>query len=164
MKITFAPELRATRGQLRSGGEHGTPVHAGSFLRRREMVLDEELLEQPAELMRILGHELFHFVWRRLDNGTRRQWEDLLAAEWHAETKGELGFSAESRKNSLSGGDVESRSRRWREYVCESFCDTAGWMFAAESDAHEEFTLARRARRQRREWFAELLRRERLPI
>ena len=43
---------------------------------RREVVLDSELLEQPAELMRILAHELFHFVWRRLDNRARRQWEE----------------------------------------------------------------------------------------
>jgi len=35
------------------------------------MVLDSELLSSPGELARILIHELYHFVWWRLDNATR---------------------------------------------------------------------------------------------
>lgn len=164
MKITFAADLRASRGQLESGGKRGTPVHAGSFLLRREMVLDEELLDQAPELMRILAHELFHFVWRRLDNATRLEWERILTGEWNAKVKGELGFSADSRKNSLSLADVKGRTRRWREYACESFCDTAAWMFSPLEEKHEEFTLSKRARPARRRWFVGLLQREKLPV
>lgn len=164
MKITFAADLRASRGKLKSGGPHGTPVHAGSFIGRREMVLDSELLDHGAELVRILTHELFHFAWRRLDNQTRRDWETILSAEWTAGVRGELGFSAESRKNSLTEVDIRTRSRRWREYACESFCDTAAWLFFPQRLKHDEFTLGAKARRQRNRWFHELLAREKLPI
>jgi hypothetical protein len=40
----------------------------------------------------------------------------------------------------------------WRRYACESFCDSAAWLFAGLRD-HDEFTLALRFRRQRARWF-----------
>jgi len=49
-----------------------------------------------------------------------------------------------------------SRSRRWREYACESFCDSAACLLGGAGD-HEEFTLARRVRENRRRWFQSLL-------
>jgi len=161
VNIAFQPDLRAHRGRLTSGaGERGQPVHAGAFLRERRVVLDAELLEHAPELLRILTHELFHFVWRRLDNATRRSWEQVLAAEGTAR---ELGWSAEWRRRELTPGDMARRSKRWREYCCEAFADTAAWMFSAGA-AHEEYTLERKHRARRRAWFRHLMKERKLPL
>jgi hypothetical protein len=156
IRVRFARQLSARRGRLLSEVAAGTPVHAGTFLRRREIVLDAELLKNPCELGRIVVHELFHFVWPRLDNLTRRSWEALLEAEFRRRARGELGWSAEWRKRELRAADRAQRSRLWREYVCESFCDTAAWLLPG-GRRHEEFTLAPAFRRRRRRWFVRLL-------
>jgi hypothetical protein len=163
LRIRFAPRLSARRGRLLTEKEAGTPVHAGAFLRRRELVLDAELLEKPPELARILVHELFHFVWLRLGTPVRRSWEAVLEAESRGRARGELGWSAEWRKRELTAADRKRRSRRWREYVAESFCDTAAWL-AAAGRGHDEHTLERRWRSPRRRWFRALLERGRLSI
>jgi hypothetical protein len=150
--VGFLPELRAEGGRLRSGGSKGEEVHAGSFIPKRKIVLESGLAGHPRELARVLIHELFHFVWLRAGNPLRRSYELLLQAEMDRRAKGELGWSAESRKRSLTAADRRLRSRRWREYVCESFCDSAAWLFAGLG-AHDEFTLARRFRLARRAWF-----------
>jgi hypothetical protein len=156
IEIAFLPNLRARGGRLRSGkGDRGKEVHAGSFLRERRIVLDSALRTRPRELRRILTHELFHFAWLRLGNPGRREWEALLRSEIQGGVRGELGWSAESVKAALTRADRVSRSRRWREYVCESFCDSAAWLFAAHG-RHEEFTLPAWARRARRECFGRL--------
>lgn len=129
---------------------HG-PVHAGSFLRQRTIALDCT----AREFGRVFVHELFHFVWPRLGNSRRNSFEAVLLGERKARFRGELGWSAEWRKEALTTQDVRSRSRRWREYCCESFCDTAAWLFSGIR-RHPEFTLAGRARLRRRLWFAEL--------
>lgn len=133
-------------------------MHAGTFLRRRLIVLDSALLDRPREFARILAHELFHFAWLRLGNALRREWERLLEGELRRRVRGELGWSAEWRKRELRRGDRRERSRRWREYVCESFCDTAAWLLSG-SGRHGEFTLAGGARRARRAWFSNFFRR-----
>jgi hypothetical protein len=163
IRLRFAPRLSAHRGRLLAEADRGTPVHAGTFLRRREMVLEAELLKRPRELARIVAHELFHFVWLRLDNAARRSWEALLEAEARRRARGELGLSAEWRKRELSGADRRARSRRWREYVCESFCDSAAWVLAA-GRTHEEHTLTQPWRHARRAWFRRLLERPVLSI
>lgn len=101
---------------------------------------------------RILVHELFHFVWVRLSNAIRRDWENLIARELALSTRGELGWSSEWRKARLTPADRQRRTPAWRRYACESFCDTAAWCFAA-LETHDEFTLAARPRRHRRVWF-----------
>jgi hypothetical protein len=126
---------------------HG-PVHAGSFLRERRIVFDCPRSEFP----RIFCHELFHFVWLRAGNGLRREYERLLEDENAAGGRGELGWSAEWRKVMLTAGDVRTRSRRWREYCCESFCDTAAWLYSG-TGRHREFTLADSYCGRRRTWF-----------
>jgi hypothetical protein len=101
---------------------------------------------------RILLHEIFHFVWVRLGNPRRREWEALLAREWKARARGEAGWSAEWRKRALRSDDVAQRTLAWREYCCESFCDTGAWV----GGGHErEVTLAARRRETRRSWFTE---------
>lgn len=159
IEIRFAPSLRAHRGKLLSGAR-GREVHAGSFLRRRRIVLDAALKSHPSELARILIHELFHFAWLRLGNPKRRSFEELLRRET---ADGELGWSSERLKVELDRRDAALRTRRWREYVCESFCDTAAWLISGNR-RHEEFTLAARARRARRTWFERTLLGNRIQI
>jgi hypothetical protein len=163
LRVRFLPDLRAHRGRLRSGGAKGQEVHAGSFVPRREIVLESALAAHPAELTRVLLHELFHFVWLHAGNPLRRSYELLLQAEMRRGARGELGWSAESRKQSLAPADMRRRSRRWRDYVCESFCDTAAWRFAGLR-THEEFTLAPRFRSARREWLRRALAKEELSV
>ena len=127
------------------------PVHAASFLRQRRIVLDCA----RAEFSRILVHEVAHFIWLRLGNPTRRGYEDVVRAEIAGTASGELGWSAEWRKRVLRPDDIDRRTRRWREYCCESFCDTAAWLYS--ETRHEEFTLPARWRQRRRTWFAEVL-------
>jgi len=163
LRIRFVEHPRAHRGRLGTGEGPGTEVHAGSFLRRGEIVLDTELLSSPAELCRILAHELFHFTWLRLGNTARRSYEELIEGECRTRVPGELGWSSELRKRALTARDRRERTRRWRDYLCESFCDTAAWL-AVSGRRHAEFTLPLAQRRRRRAWF--LSRREvnRMPL
>jgi len=117
-------------------------------------VFDAGLAARPAEFLRIFVHEIFHFAWLRLGNPGRRSWEALLRAELAGGARGELGWSAEWRKAELQSRDAARRTRRWREYVCESFCDTAAWVYSGVP-SHREYTLAPRFRERRRRWFAE---------
>ena len=153
IEIAFLPVLRVHRGKLLSGNTvAGREVHAGSFLRQRRVVLDAALKKHPAELDRILTHELFHFAWLRLGNPKRRSYEDLLKREYKTGVEGELGWSAECAKAAITRADSTGRTRRWRDYVCESFCDSGAWLFASPG-RHEEFTLPSSACRARRRWF-----------
>lgn len=110
------------------------------------------MLALRGEFERILVHEMFHFAWVRLGNPLRRDWERLLEAEISRQTPGELGWSAEWRKQKLTPSAIQQRSPAWRRYACESFCDTAAWGFAGLS-SHEEFTLPAKFRRLRAKWF-----------
>jgi len=138
IRIRKARGLRDRRGA----------VHAGSFLRQRRIAFDCTWAEFP----RIFAHEVFHFVWLRAGNPLRLAWEALLRAERDAGALGELGWSAEWRGLALRPGDVAARRRRWREYCCESFCDTAAWLYSGVR-RHPEFTLGTRFRAARRQWF-----------
>lgn len=157
VRVEFRPELTALRGKLLSGAGRGTPVLGGSFLRKRLIVLDSGLRRTPRQLARILVHELFHFVWLRLGNPARRQYEKLVRAEFDRRVRGELGWSAEWRKTQLSARDPGGRTRRWREYACESFCDTAGYLYSGIG-RYNEGTLPASARQARRKWLEDLVR------
>ncbi len=134
---------RASNLRDRSG-----PVHGGAFLRERRILFDCTRAEFP----RIFVHELFHFVWLRAGNPARIAFERLIAAEIEAGARGELGWAAESRKSKLTAADRRARTRRWRDYCCESFCDTAAWLYSGLA-MHPEFTLGTSWRRRRRDWF-----------
>ena len=129
------------------------PHLAATSIPRRVILLDSEVLVRPGEFERILIHELFHFAWVRLSNATRRSWEEVLSSEISGHVSGELGWSAEWRKEKLKAADVRRRSPAWRRYACESFCDTSAWLYAGLR-RHDEFTLASAARRRRKRWFA----------
>lgn len=132
------------------------PHLAATHIPRRVILLDAGLLAQPGEFERILVHEIFHFAWVRLSNQTRRSWEDVLAAEFGAGARGELGWSSEWRKDKLKRSDIRGRTPGWRRYVCESFCDTSTWLWSGLR-RHDEYTLAAAPRRIRRDWFADHL-------
>jgi len=141
-RIEAAPGLRDRYG----------PVHAGAFVRERRIAFDCAAAEFP----RIFVHELFHFAWLRAGNRVRRSYEEVLRGEHRAGARGELGWSAEWRKRALRADDLARRSRRWREYCAESFCDTAAWLYSG-TRRHPEFTLARRHRDFRQQWFIETI-------
>ncbi len=147
------PDLRAGSRKLYSGRPHGQPVYAASFIRKRKMVLDQELERRRRELARIVVHELFHFVWARLGNPVRRSYLALLKKECKTRARGELGWSSELRKTRLQ---IRARSGRranqWRDYACESFCDTAAWLYSGIR-RHPEYKLAARHRKRREAWF-----------
>lgn len=149
--------MRAWRGRLFAGAGPGMEVHAASFIRQRRMVLDRALLAHPPELARILVHELFHFVWVRLSNADRLSWHAVLSRELSRRARGELGWSSELRKSQLPSGAAQARSRLWREYACESFCDTAAFLLSG-IPTHPEFTLKPAFRRGRARWFGEFFR------
>jgi hypothetical protein len=138
---------RAANLRDRSG-----PVHGGAFLRERRILFDCTRAEFP----RIFVHELFHFVWLRAGNPARIAFERLVAAELEAGVRGELGWAAESRKGKLTAADPGDRTRRWRDYCCESFCDTAAWLYSGLA-GHPEFTLGTSWRHRRRAWFESAL-------
>jgi hypothetical protein len=146
------PELagRPIRVEVRrSLGSH----LAATSIPRRLILLDAAVFACRGDFERILIHELFHFAWVRLSNQQRRAWEEVLMHELRARAKGELGWSAEWRKNTLTRADARGRTLRWRRYACESFCDTAAWLFAGLRK-HDEFTLPGPLRGLRRQWFA----------
>ena len=149
MRIEAVRGLRDRRGA----------VHAGSFLRERRIAFDCA----PAEFPRIFVHELFHFVWAQAGNPARLSFEDLV--------EGGTG-GGRARRTGLVRGMAEAgaeprrpapRSRRWREYCCESFCDTAAWLYSGVP-RHAEFTLAGRYRQRRRAWFLDSVEGRRLSI
>jgi hypothetical protein len=143
IKIRYRAGLRDTAGN---------PASAATFVRGRETILDPELQRHPRQHRRVLLHEYFHFAWVRLGNPRRAAWEAFLKVEWNAHARGEAGWSAEWRKQKLSERDVAERSRRWREYCCESFCDTGAFVIDAYSD-RSEITLSAGRRRARVAWF-----------
>jgi hypothetical protein len=146
--LSFLPELSASRGKLLSGStERGQPVYAASFLRERRIVLESSLLERNDELRLILTHELFHFAWLRLGNKSRSGYAALLEDECRSGARCELGESSDVAKSRCSAGP-----KAWRNYACESFCDTAACLYAG-LEAHPAFQLGKRWRKRREDWF-----------
>ena len=139
------------------------PHLAAASVPMRLILLDAEVLLNRGDFERILVHEIFHFAWVRLANHARRSWEQVLAAELGRNARGELGWSAEHRKLRLKPEDVVGRTPAWRRYACESFCDTASWLYAGLS-GHSEFTLAARFSSRRRAWFTTVLEPGPIPI
>jgi hypothetical protein len=148
IEVKFLPALTAHKGKMESGSGRGTEVHAATFPRGRIMVLDSALLKDNEELARIFVHELFHFVWLRLGNARRWEYEKLIHGD-----RAELGWSSELRLNRLAASDRKRRTKRWRTYACESFCDTAAYLFSG-TKRHDEYRLPAAQRRKRAAWFA----------
>ena len=126
---------------LRDGSKSAV---GGADLRRREIHLHPSLRGDERERSRILVHETFQFVWVRLGNPARASWKSHLQNELRLRARGELGYSAEWRKENLP--------KHFNQYACEAFCDTAAWIYAG-FEQHPECTLAARWADRRRKWF-----------
>jgi hypothetical protein len=163
IRVSVRPWLTAHQGGLLSGSKKGMPVNGGSFLRKRSIVLEEQLLRTPQELARIFVHEIFHFAWWRLGNERRKSFERLLIEEMRRGARGELGWSAERIKEKLTPTDRLKRTGRWRQYVCESFCDTGGWAYGSKG-RYSELTLPKMFRNNRRKWLEESIAGRKLKI
>jgi hypothetical protein len=161
--VSFRPMLTAYKGKLLSKSHKGDAVYAGSFLRKRRIVLEEQMLKTPRVLERIFVHEVFHFVWSKLGNRIRLSFEALIRDELDRGVKGELGWSAESLKLKLAPEDLAERTRKWKDYLCESFCDTGGWYFGS-AQRYSEMTLDRNSRAERRRWVRKNLLGTRRPL
>jgi hypothetical protein len=161
VQTTFLPELTAHRGKLLSRADRGTPVYAATYIRRRRMVLEASLLAHPAALRFIFVHELFHFVWVRLGNRMRHEYSDLLSREMARNARGELGESSLVKKAELKRRFESSPScALWRDYICESFCDSAACILTG-APVHDGLKLATRWIAIRRDWFEGYLHHER---
>jgi hypothetical protein len=150
--VRLVAEPHDYRGDLLSGGPRGTPIDGASFLRRREIVLDQALLRRPGRLALILSHEVAHFAWTRLGNPLRWSYQTLLDQELRRSVPGELGWPSALAKQRVTRRDRRMRSRVWRDYTAESFCDTFAWLCSGVR-RHADWTLPDAARRNRRAWF-----------
>ena len=151
IRIFVQPQLTAHRGRLLSRHPHkGVAIHAASFIRERRIVLETQLLRKTRLLRLILVHEIFHFVWARLGNRKRAEYAAIIQHELASGAGGELGESSDVKKTAR--GPVGAPA--WRDYVCESFCDTAAFLYAGVA-GHATFTLAQRWIARRRKWFQE---------
>ena len=140
--------MRAHRGKLGFGPGPGDEVFAASFLARREIVFDTDLLGHAPDFVNVIAHEIYHFVWRRLPNAERIDWGELLRAEARPRHS---GLSSRLRYAAYREGN---RERQWKDYVCEAFCDTA----AALTAPHPIISS------QRKQWFRNLIKKRRLPV
>ena len=154
ISVYTLPALKAHRGKLLTGDSAaaGTEVHAASFIHKREIVLETALLLRPHSLRLILVHEVFHFVWPRLGNPVRQSFVSLLSEELNAGAQGELGESAGVHK---LASQPKNRQTNRRDYICESFCDSAAWLYAGLNSS-SNWTLAARWRKRRQAWFESL--------
>lgn len=152
IQVSFQPQLTAWRGKLLSQGDCGVPVHAASFIRARTIVLEKELLSNFSLLRFIFVHELFHFVWARLGNTRRSEYGRILLNEIQRRARGELGESSEVKKAEVRRLPTpSSRPKLWREYVCESFCDSAASLLCGGC-VHTGLSLAGSRIAIRRQW------------
>lgn len=153
VQVAFRPALTAYNGKLLSRADRGTPVYAAMYIRRRKMVLETSLLAHAAALRFVFVHELFHFAWVRLGNKTREEYSGLLLTEIARRARGELGESSAVKKTELrEHAGVSPSSALWRDYICESFCDSAACIFTGRT-VHEGPNLAKRWRAIRGDWF-----------
>lgn len=157
-------ESPPSENQLPKKTASSSRTHAVSFIPERYVVLDAALFHRRVELGRILYHELCHFLWPRLGNPSREKFAALLVREFRQGIKGELGYSSEWRKAKLTaGGTGQSRrrflGRQWREYVCESFCDTGSFVLLDRERRrnHSEYTLSGMARDRRCSQWSQLV-------
>lgn len=159
--LAFQPNLHSHLGEVVSKTA-GVEIHAACDLRRRTLIMDSALKSDPAEFKRILIHEIFHFAWGRLGNPARASFTRLIETERERGARGELGWSAQRIKETL-GEAPSTVSRKYREYICESFCDTGAWFYSGQPE-HPEATLAQRYSSARARWFAEYFRHRKLSI
>ena len=171
LKITAADGLYVVR-RVVFIGESPLPLengqrdatHAVSFIPERYVVLNADLFHRRVELGRILYHELCHFLWPRLGNPKRRRFQAHIVRELRTGIRGELGYSSEYRKQNIKSTIRQKLSsaanrRRTLDYVCESFCDTGSFVLLGNErrKGHSEYSLSRRALRERLSLWSEMV-------
>lgn len=153
IRVITRAKLIAHRGRLVSPrSASGSAVYAASFVRKRKIILESALLPHPEALRFILVHELFHFVWPRLGNGSRKSFEAVLLEERRCRAGGELGESSGVKKEAWRRGSGAGKRRLWRDYVCECFCDTAAWLYT-NPQGSKTVSLRKCWRDRREAWF-----------
>ncbi len=150
IELETSPELTVRLGLLLVSEAKGTPVHAATFLRDRRIVIETKLLSDCSALRFVLVHELLHFGWLRLGNTLRSQFASLLHREVQSRAAGELGDSSSIAKERWKVRPASPHL--WKNYVCESFCDTGASLYSA---APREAQLAPRWMQRREHWFAQ---------
>ncbi len=131
------------------------------IIRRRVIVLDPDLKKNVREHRRILLHEYFHFVWVRLGNPRRWDWEARLRGEWSAGAQGEAGWSAEWRKKALSDADVTNALAEMARILLRKLLRHGGVYIRARSIRKSR---CRNPGAERgRAWFQAPLRRQEVP-
>lgn len=131
--------------QLRNGDRS---TQAVSYVRERVIVLRQRLFRQRWLGQRLFYHELCHFLWPRLGVRARKRFVQHLRRA--RGLRGELGYSAQYRKSRLPRPGQPGQAA-WREYACESFCDTGAYALARAAGSRPalcgvEFTLGARRR------------------
>ena len=143
--------------QLRNGDRS---TQAVSYVREKVIVLRQRLFRQRWLGQRLFYHELCHFLWPRLGVRARKRFVRHLECERARGLRGELGYSAQYRKARLlrnTGAGAKHlfrtifQGQAWREYACESFCDTGAYALARAAGSRPalrsvEFTLGARRR------------------
>ncbi|MFZ0592841.1 MAG: hypothetical protein WAM39_20440 [Bryobacteraceae bacterium] len=124
-------------------------------MRERRIVLEENLVSEARDLRLIFAHEIYHFAWRRLGNTRRAEYDSLLREELASSALGELGESSSVAKQEHVSQERPLGGNSWKQYVCESFCDTGAWLFSGVEE-HRTFQLASRWRTKRALWFRSL--------
>ena len=150
IQMEISPELSVQGRLLLVSEAKGTPVHAATFLRDRRIVIETQLLSDYSALRFVLAHELLHFSWLRLGNTLRSQFAGLLQREVQSRAAGELGDSSSVAKERWKLRPASSQL--WKNYVCESFCDTGAALYFAAPKAAQ---LALRWLQRREHWFAQ---------
>lgn len=152
IRVAVLPELTAYRGKLLTAQSRGSPVHAATFIRQRKIILETALLASADRLRLIFAHEVFHFVWVRFANSSRRVFSELLSTEIGKGARGEIGESSGVKKAQVLARHPHSQnSALWRDYVCESFCDSAA-AFLSGAKKIDDSTLAKSWTALRRRW------------
>jgi hypothetical protein len=153
VQVAFLPRLTDYRGKLLSGDHRGTPIYAAAFVRERRIVLETDLVKTPDALRFIFVHELFHLAWLRLGNGRREAFRKLLVNEIAANVRGELGESSTVKKGQwMACPEFSVRAPNWRDYTCESFCDSAASFYAA-GRVPSGYKIGKAWTAIRRDWF-----------
>lgn len=112
-------------------------------------------MSEPRDLRLIFAHEIYHFAWWRLGSNRRAEYDSLLRAELAASARGELGESSSVAKREHVSRECPNGGNSWKQYVCESFCDTGAWLFSGV-DELRNFQLAAKWRIKRASWFRSL--------
>ena len=118
----------------------GNAAHAATFIRDRLIVLDEDLQKDSRG-----ARCAFCSMNCCTSSGCGRETGAASHGKTSCAKNGKRAFAANAdgrpsgARMQLRAVDVRVRTRAWREYCCESFCDTGAWFCGG---GEKEVTLA----------------------